>query len=158
MVLLRMIQQSSAIWNDKYLSEFTVVFANILECESVACSVTTLTGASRFHTSTPLGIWTQVPCDGKQTGSPLDQWDMVWIKWDCRLSTGLPPGSRLVGCEAGRGDLQRAWNWERRAVWDQVGLSHCRHEGLWWFGTKPASDETTDMINHVGVTNVARQR
>jgi hypothetical protein len=125
-----MIQQSSAIWNDKYLGEFTVVFANILECESVAYSETTLTGESRFHTSTPLGIWTQVPCDGKQTGSPLDKWDMVRIKWDCRLSTGLPPSSRLIGCEAGRGDLQRAWNRERRAVWDQVGLSHCRHEGL----------------------------
>ncbi len=32
-------------------------------------------------------LWTWVPCDGKQTGSPLDQWDMVRMKWDCRLST-----------------------------------------------------------------------
>ncbi len=54
------------------------------------CSKTTLTGESRFHTSAPQGIWTQVPCDGKQTGSPLDQWAMVRIKWDCRLSTTLP--------------------------------------------------------------------
>ncbi len=55
------------------------------------CSETTLTGESRFHISNPLGIQTWVPCDGKQTGSPLDQWDMVRMKWDCRLSTGLPP-------------------------------------------------------------------
>jgi hypothetical protein len=50
-------------------------------------SETLLTGESRFHISTPQGIWTRVPCDGKQTGSPLDQWDMVWMKWNCRLST-----------------------------------------------------------------------
>jgi hypothetical protein len=49
------------------------------------CSETTLTGESRFHKSTPLGFWTRVPCDGKQTGSPLDQWDMVRMMWDCRL-------------------------------------------------------------------------
>ncbi len=53
------------------------------------CSETTLAGESRFHISTPLGIWTRVPCDGKQTGSPLDQCDMVRMKWDCRLSTKL---------------------------------------------------------------------
>ncbi len=35
----------------------------------------------------PQGIWPCVPCGGKQTGSPLDQWDMVRIMWDCRLST-----------------------------------------------------------------------
>jgi hypothetical protein len=54
------------------------------------CSETTLTGESWFHLSTPLGFWTQVPCDGKQMGSPLDQWDMVRMKWACRLSTGVP--------------------------------------------------------------------
>ncbi len=53
------------------------------------CSETWLTGESRFHISTPQGIWTQVPCDGKQRVSPLDQWDMVRMKWDCRLSTLL---------------------------------------------------------------------
>ncbi len=51
------------------------------------CSETTLTGESRFHTSTPQGIWTRVPCDRKQMGSPLDLWDMVRKKWDCRLSS-----------------------------------------------------------------------
>jgi hypothetical protein len=50
------------------------------------CSETSLTGESWFHISTPQGIWTRVPCDGKQTGSSLDQWDMVRRKWDCRLS------------------------------------------------------------------------
>jgi hypothetical protein len=89
-----------------------------------------LTGESRLHISTPQGIWTCVPCDGKQTGSPLDQWDMVRMKWDCRLSTGLPPSSRLRRLWSWKEDLQRAWNRDRKAVWDQVGLLHCRHEGL----------------------------
>jgi hypothetical protein len=89
-----------------------------------------LTRESRFHISTPQEIWTQVPCDWKQMGSPLDQWDMVRMKWDCRLSTGLPPSSRLRWLWSQKGDLQRAWNQDRKAVWDQVGLSHCRHEGL----------------------------
>jgi hypothetical protein len=71
-------------------------------CQCWFCSETMLTGESRFHRSTPQGIWTWVPCDGKQTGSPLDQWDMVKMKWDCKLSTGLPPSSRLRGCGAGR--------------------------------------------------------
>ncbi len=87
-------------------------------------------GESWFHISTPQGIWTQVPCDGKQRVSPLDQWDMVRMKWDCRLSTGLPPSSRLCRLWSRKGDLQRAWNRDRKAVWDQVGLSHCQHEGL----------------------------
>ncbi len=64
------------------------------------CSETSLTGESRFHISTPLGIWTWVPCDGKKTGSPLGQLDMVRMKWDCRLSTG-PPAADSVGCEVG---------------------------------------------------------
>ncbi len=89
-----------------------------------------LTGESRFSYKYPLGIWSWVPCDWKQTGSPLDQWDMVRMKWDCRLSTGLPPSSRLRRLWVRKGDLQRAWNRDRKAVWDQVGLSHCRHEGL----------------------------
>ncbi len=55
---------------------------------------------------------------------------MVRIKWDCRLSTGLPPSSRLRRLWSRKGDLQRVWNRDRKAVWDQVGLSHCRHKGL----------------------------
>jgi hypothetical protein len=55
---------------------------------------------------------------------------MVRMKWDCRLSTGLPPSSWLRRLWSRKGDQQRAWNGDRKAVWDQVGLSHCRHEGL----------------------------
>jgi hypothetical protein len=51
------------------------------------CSETTLTGESRFYISIPPGDWTWVPHDGKQTGGPLDQWNCVWMQWDCRLST-----------------------------------------------------------------------
>ncbi len=89
-------------------------------------SETTLTGESRSHISTPLGIWTWVPCDGKQTGSPLDQWDMARIMWDCRLSTGLPPSSRLRQLWSQKGDLQRAWNRDRKSVWSSRSrLTHC---------------------------------
>ncbi len=102
----------------------------MLKSERSSCSGTTLTGESQFHISTPQGIWTRVPCDGKQRDSPLDQWDMVRMKWDCRLYTGLPPSSRLHRLWSRKGDLQWAWNRDRKAVWDQVRLSHCRYEGL----------------------------
>ncbi len=52
------------------------------------CSETTLTEESWFHISTPWGL-NPGPHDGKQTGSPLDQWDMVWTLSNCRLSTNL---------------------------------------------------------------------
>ncbi len=94
------------------------------------CCETTLTGESQFHISTPQGIWTRVPCDGKQTGSPLDHWDMVRMQWDCRLSTGLPPSSWLRRLWSWKEELQWAWNRDRKAVWDQVRLSTWRHEGL----------------------------
>ncbi len=32
------------------------------------------------------GNWTRVPHVGKQLGGPLDQWNCVWMQWDCRLS------------------------------------------------------------------------
>ncbi len=53
------------------------------------CSKTSLTGESLFHISTPQGIWTRVPYDRKQMGSPQDQGDMVRMKWDCRVSTNI---------------------------------------------------------------------
>ncbi len=52
------------------------------------------------------------------------------MQWDCRLSTGLPPSSLLCWLLSWKEDLQRAWNGDRRAVWDLVGLSHCRHKTL----------------------------
>jgi hypothetical protein len=94
------------------------------------CSETMLAGESWFHISAPQRIWTRVPCDRKQTGSPLDQWDMVRMKWDYRISTRLPPSSRLRQLWSQKGDLQRVWNRDRKAVWDQVESSHCRHKGL----------------------------
>ncbi len=49
------------------------------------------------------------------------------MQWDCRLSTGLPQLCRLWSQEE---VLQRAWNRDSRAVWNQVELSHCWHDGL----------------------------
>ncbi len=68
----------------------------------------------------PQGFWTWVPCDGKQTGS---QRDMV------RMNLGFPPSSQLCWLWNRKGDLQRAWNRDSKAVWDQVGLSHCWYKG-----------------------------
>ncbi len=78
----------------------------------------------------PPGDCTQVPHNGKQRVDLLDQSDCVWMQWDCRLSTGLPPSSRLCQLWSQKEDLQRAWNQDRRAVWAQVGLSHCQHDSL----------------------------
>jgi hypothetical protein len=55
------------------------------------CSETTLTGESRFHISTPRGFEPVTLV----AGSKQDQWDMVRIMWDCRLSTILPLFSPL---------------------------------------------------------------
>jgi hypothetical protein len=55
---------------------------------------------------------------------------MVRMKWVCRLSTGLPPSSRLRRLWSWKEVLQWAWNRDKKAAWDQVGLSHCRHKGL----------------------------
>ncbi len=93
-------------------------------------SETTLTGKSWFHISPPRGFEPGSLVMGSKQVNPLDLWDMVRIMWDCRLSTGLPPSSRLCRLWNQKGDLQRAWNRDRKAVWDQVGLSHCRHESL----------------------------
>ncbi len=43
---------------------------------------------------------------------------------------GLPPSSRLCRLWSRKEDLQRAWNQDRTTMWDQVGLSHCRHDSL----------------------------
>jgi hypothetical protein len=51
------------------------------------CSRTSLTGESRFHISPPRGFEPVTLVAGSKQVSPLDQWDMVRIMWDCRLST-----------------------------------------------------------------------
>ncbi len=81
-------------------------------------------------TKVPSWGLTRVPRDGKQMGSPLDQWDMVWMQWDCRVSTRLPPSNWLCRLWSWKEDIQWAWNRDRKAVWDQAGLSHCRHDSL----------------------------
>ncbi len=70
-------------------------FCLFLYKQMVTCSETTQTRESQFHISTPLGNKTRVPHDGKQMGSPLDQWDMVSKQWNCRLCTGLPPAATM---------------------------------------------------------------
>ncbi len=66
------------------------------------CSETTLTGESRFHISTPLGI----EPGSLMTGSKgLTQWTSETV-YKCSEIAGSPQGSSpaadYVGCEAGR--------------------------------------------------------
>jgi hypothetical protein len=56
------------------------------------CSETTLTGESRFHISTPVGIEPGVPYDEKQTGGPLDQWTVC----KCSEITGSPHHIHII--------------------------------------------------------------
>jgi hypothetical protein len=70
--------------------------------------------------------------------------------------TWLPPSSRLGWLWSWKEDLQRVWNRDKKLCevkWDYhiVGTT-----AKWQFETKLASDKAT-MINHVRVTNVARQ-
>jgi hypothetical protein len=94
-----------------------------------ACSETMLTGESQFHISTP---W----------GSNLDPSLRETIWWTtgpvelCMNAMRLlalhraPLSSRLCQLWSRKEDLKRVWNRDRRAAWDQVGLSHCWHDGL----------------------------
>jgi hypothetical protein len=68
------------------------IFKEILELPLLqnSCSETMLTRKSRLHVSTPHGIWTRVPCDGKQTG-----------RWDCRHSS-LRYFLRICSAEGGQ--------------------------------------------------------
>ncbi len=104
----------------------------------------------------PPGDWTHVPHDRKQSVHPLDQWDFVWMQWDCRLSTGLPPAADYVSREAGRKTCSTLETGTEELCEIMQDYNIVGTTTLWQFGTKPASDEAT-MIYHVGVTNVARQ-
>jgi hypothetical protein len=85
-----------------------------------------LTGESQFDISPPRGFEPRSLVMGSKR---VVHWTReAW--WDCRLSTGLSPSSRLCRLWSRKGDLQRAWNRDRRAVLDLVGLSHCGHKGL----------------------------
>ncbi len=92
-----------------------------------------LTGESQFHISTPLGI---EPVSLMTGSKRVVHWTSeTWYK--CSEIAGSPQGSpsaadysRLCWLWNQKEDLQRVWNWDRKAVWDQVGLSQYRHDGL----------------------------
>jgi hypothetical protein len=121
------------------------------------CSDTTLTGESRSHISPPWGFKPGSLVTGSKQ---VVHWTSeTWWEWSeiAGSPQGSPPAADSVSCEAGRETCSERENRTGKLCWDQVGLSHYRHEGLVMVRTKPASDEVM-MINHVGVTNVARQR
>ncbi len=93
------------------------------------CLETTLTGESQFHISTPLGIESRyLMIRSKQ----VDHWTSGTV-CECTKIAGYPrvyPQQPTMWLWSRKEDLQWAWNRNRRAVWDQVGLSHCRYDGL----------------------------
>ncbi len=122
----------------------------------LCCSKTTLKGESQFHISIPLEIEPRSLMMGSiqvthWTSGTVYEWSEI---------AGSPQGSpqqptMLIVNQ--KEDLQRVWNRDRKAVWDQVGLSHCRHDGLVMVWDEACHIQAT-MINHVEVINVARQR
>jgi hypothetical protein len=70
---------------------------------------------------------------------------------------GSPPATDYVGCEARRrncGEHETGTEELCEIKWDYYIVGTMAY---WQFGMKPAEDEAT-MINHIGVTNEARQR
>ncbi len=63
-----------------------------------------------------------------------EEWSSeTWWEWSeiAGSPQGSPPAPDSISCEDRRGTCsERAWNRGRRAVWDQVGLSHWRYKGL----------------------------
>ncbi len=82
------------------------------------CSETTLTGESRFHISTPLGIEPGSLMTGNKW---VDHWTSRTV-YECSEIAGSPQGSPqqpTMWLWSRKEDLQRTWNGDRRAVWDQ---------------------------------------
>jgi hypothetical protein len=76
------------------------------------------------------GDWTWVPHDRKQMGGPLDQGTMYECSEIAGSPQGFPPAANYVWLWSRKKELQRACNRDKRALWDQAGLSHFRYEGL----------------------------
>jgi hypothetical protein len=116
------------IFNGSVISNDTVTLCAF---KWIMCSKTRLTGESRFHISTPLGIEPGSLMTGRKR---VVHWTSeTW--YECSEIAGSPqgsppPSSQLCRLWSWKEDLQRVWNWARKAVWDQAGLSHCRYNGL----------------------------
>ncbi len=94
------------------------------------CSETASTGESQFHISTPLGIELgSLMMRSKKVNytGPVELWSGCT---EIAGSPQRPPSSRLCWLWIRKEDLQQTWIQNRRAVWDQVGLSHCQYDGL----------------------------
>ncbi len=119
------------------------------------CSETTLTGESRFHISPPRGFEPESLVTGSKQ---VFHWTSeTWWEWSeiAGSPQGSPPAADSVGCEAGRRSVKPG----QKSCLRSSGIITLSARGPSdRFGTKPAVDEGAMMINHVGVTNVARQR
>jgi hypothetical protein len=101
-----------------------------------------LTGESRYHTSIPLGFWTRVPHDRKQTGSPLDQWDMVWMMWDCRLSL-----CQKVSKQKFIHNLQLFWT-QHQGSWGLCICWYCTYSMLYLLDILTFQEQRGSNIHH----------
>ncbi len=132
MHLLLLLKQNSIIPFWKFICDAHVFLElHISDLDNTVklglCSETTLTGETWFHRSTPM----RIERGSLMTGSKgLTHWTSETV-CECSEITGSrqasPQQPRLWSWKE---DLQRAWNQDRRAVWDQVGLSHCRYNSL----------------------------
>ncbi len=136
---------------------WTVYVNKVCVCNIWCCSETTPTGESQFHKSTPLGI----EPGSLMTGSKgLTHWTSETV---CQCSEiagspqGSPPAAEYVCSEARRRTCSERENGTEELYEVKWDYHIVRTTAYWRFGTKHTSDEAT-LINHVGVTNVARQR
>ncbi len=98
------------------------------QTEIAACSKTTLIGESWFHISTPWGFKPRSLVTGSKR---VVHWTSETL-WEWSEIAGSPQGSPQQLTRwlwSRKGDLQRAWNRDRRAVWSsRRSVSHCWRE------------------------------
>ncbi len=118
-----------AVWWKKWSLQIFIVLYLYEFAKRKVCSETTLTGGSRFHISPPRSFGPGSLVTGSKR---VVRWTSeTWWEWsEIAISPQGSPQQLTPSVVKPEGDLQQAWNWDRRAVWDQVGLSHCQHEGL----------------------------
>ena len=94
--------QPKFVTNTPYETSFLRSLIAYLTNQKVYCSESTLTGESRFHISTPLGIEPRSLMAGSKR---VDHWTSGTM-YECSEIAGSPQGSSpaadYVGCEAAR--------------------------------------------------------
>ncbi len=105
-------------------------------------SETTLTGESRFHISPPRGFEpVTIVAESKQV-TPLYQWDMVRIMWECRLSTTNTFEARGLNSNSPSPEL--SWKILRQTIF--------KDETLWGGSELHRAAESSSFGTHLSVS------